>query len=65
MPAPIVYEGVGGGGVLFQDLKFWVAIRVPLRTEWVNKIRVSTIFEIRNEDADFLRLTEVKSFLWK
>ncbi|KAI1484605.1 TRF2-interacting telomeric protein/Rap1 C terminal domain-containing protein [Biscogniauxia mediterranea] len=42
MPAPIVYQGVvaqdGGGGVLFQGLKFWVAHRIPNRSTYVNDI---------------------------
>ncbi|RYP75796.1 hypothetical protein DL769_003752 [Monosporascus sp. CRB-8-3] len=43
MPAPIVYEGVaarnGGGGTLFNGLKFWVSQRVPARTTCIQNIK--------------------------
>ncbi|KAF7943989.1 hypothetical protein EAE96_010401 [Botrytis aclada] len=37
--ASIVYDGVGGGGVLFQGMKFFVLQRVPMRSRWVEIIR--------------------------
>ncbi|TLD29135.1 hypothetical protein PspLS_03474 [Pyricularia sp. CBS 133598] len=43
MPAPIVYDGVGGGGgrddLLFSGIKFWLALRVPSRTKFKEKIQ--------------------------
>ncbi|RYP24995.1 hypothetical protein DL765_000223 [Monosporascus sp. GIB2] len=43
MPAPIVYEGVaaqnGGGGTLFNGLKFWVSQRVPARSTCIQNIK--------------------------
>ncbi|KAK3333075.1 TRF2-interacting telomeric protein/Rap1 C terminal domain-containing protein [Cercophora scortea] len=40
MPAQIVYEGVNGAfkGTLFKDIKFWIALRVPLRGTFVANI---------------------------
>ncbi|RYO92025.1 hypothetical protein DL766_006619 [Monosporascus sp. MC13-8B] len=43
MPAPIVYEGVaaqnGGGGTLFNGLKFWVSQRIPARSTCIQNIK--------------------------
>lgn len=45
MPAPIVYDGVSGGGsrddLLFSGIKFWLALRVPSRLKFKEKIQVS------------------------
>jgi hypothetical protein len=42
MAAPVVFEGaVGGkGGTLFKDIKFWVSLRVPMRSTWLEEIKV-------------------------
>ncbi|TGO40108.1 hypothetical protein BHYA_0042g00410 [Botrytis hyacinthi] len=37
--ASIVYDGVGGGGVLFEGMKFFILQRVPMRSRWVEIIR--------------------------
>ncbi|TGO53044.1 hypothetical protein BOTNAR_0306g00070 [Botryotinia narcissicola] len=37
--ASIVYDGVGGGGVLFEGMKFFILQRVPMRSSWVEIIR--------------------------
>ncbi|KAF7888791.1 hypothetical protein EAF00_009091 [Botryotinia globosa] len=37
--ASIVYDGVGGGGVLFEGMKFFILQRVPMRLTWVEIIR--------------------------
>ncbi|THV50902.1 hypothetical protein BGAL_0131g00070 [Botrytis galanthina] len=37
--ASIVYDGVGGGGVLFEGKKFFILQRVPMRSRWVEIIR--------------------------
>ncbi|TGO08917.1 hypothetical protein BTUL_0186g00210 [Botrytis tulipae] len=37
--ASIVYDGVGGGGVLFEGMKFFILQRVPTRSTWVEIIR--------------------------
>ncbi|EHA48591.1 hypothetical protein MGG_00809 [Pyricularia oryzae 70-15] len=43
MPAPIVYDGVSGGGnrddLLFSGIKFWLALRVPSRLKFKEKIQ--------------------------
>ncbi|TLS24061.1 hypothetical protein PpBr36_08329 [Pyricularia pennisetigena] len=43
MPAPIVYDGVSGGGgrgdLLFSGIKFWLAVRVPSRRKFKEKIQ--------------------------
>lgn len=36
--AAIIYEGVGGGGELFQGIKFCFLQRVPLRTQWIGHV---------------------------
>jgi hypothetical protein len=43
MASGITYNGVPSeeGGKLFKDVKFWVAQRVPMRSTWVELIRVS------------------------
>lgn len=38
--ASVVYDGVGGGGVLFEGMKFFILQRVPSRSRWVELIRV-------------------------
>ncbi|KAM0184600.1 hypothetical protein ACHAPC_005691 [Botrytis cinerea] len=37
--ASVVYDGVGGGGVLFEGMKFFILQRVPSRSRWVELIR--------------------------
>ncbi|TGO85409.1 hypothetical protein BPOR_0398g00030 [Botrytis porri] len=37
--ASVVYDGVGGGGVLFERMKFFILQRVPMRSRWVEIIR--------------------------
>ncbi|KAF5871550.1 putative transcription factor rap1 protein [Botrytis fragariae] len=37
--ASIVYDGIGGGGVLFEGMKFFILQRVPMRSRWVEIIR--------------------------
>lgn len=39
--APVVYEGVAGGGDLFQGQKFFIAQRVPARTAFVKDVEVN------------------------
>lgn len=36
------YNGINGaqGGNIFKDVKFWVAQRVPLRSTWIDYIKV-------------------------
>jgi hypothetical protein len=44
--AAIVYEGVGGGGDLFEGIKFFILQRVPSRSTWKELIEVySQIYE--------------------
>lgn len=39
----ITYDGVaGGGGTIFEGLKFWVALRVPIRKDLLRMISVRT-----------------------
>jgi hypothetical protein len=38
--AAVVYDGVDGGGTLFEGKKFWVAQRVPTRSRWLELITV-------------------------
>ena len=38
--ARAVYDGVGGGGDLFEDIKFLVLQRIPERTRWIGIIKV-------------------------
>lgn len=46
MAPGIVYSGVEGaeGDGIFKGLKFWIAQRVPMRSTWVERIEVSTLF---------------------
>ncbi|RAL62554.1 hypothetical protein DID88_004404 [Monilinia fructigena] len=37
--ASIVYDGVGGGGALFKDMKFFILQRVPMRSRWIELIK--------------------------
>lgn len=47
--AAIVYEGVGGGGNLFEGIKFFILQRVPSRSTWKELIEVhAQIFEAFN-----------------
>ncbi|KAK0707457.1 TRF2-interacting telomeric protein/Rap1 C terminal domain-containing protein [Lasiosphaeris hirsuta] len=41
MSASIVYEGINGGyeGMLWKGTKFWVHMRVPMRSKWVDAIK--------------------------
>ena len=39
--ASVVYEGVAGGGDLFQGQKFFIAQRVPARTELIKNVEVN------------------------
>ncbi|MBV1838869.1 hypothetical protein KUA11_16955, partial [Acetobacter estunensis] len=43
MPAAVTYDGVEGGegGNIFDGIKFWVAQRVPMRTDLLHHIKVS------------------------
>lgn len=43
--ATIVYDGVGGGGTLFEGMKFFILQRVPSRKIWVDLIEVRTSLE--------------------
>lgn len=38
--ASIVYEGVGGAGSLFKDMKFFILQKVPMRSKWIELIQV-------------------------
>lgn len=38
--APAVYEGVAGGGDLFQGQKFFILQRIPARTELIDSVKV-------------------------
>jgi hypothetical protein len=40
MAAAIVYEGVVGGGDLFQGMKFFMLERVPDRSRWKGLLEV-------------------------
>ena len=44
MTGGIAYDGVegAGGGNIFDGKKFWVAQRVPMRTHFVDVIKVRT-----------------------
>ncbi|KAH6647838.1 Rap1 Myb domain-containing protein [Truncatella angustata] len=74
MSAPVVYEGQvqGGGGTLFNDMKFWVAQRVPMRSTWVQNIENNggTITKL-DKQADYLIADHAKndvpagSYSWK
>ncbi|KAF7861773.1 hypothetical protein EAF04_007656 [Stromatinia cepivora] len=37
--ASIVYEGFGGGGALFEGMKFFILRRVPMRSRWIELIQ--------------------------
>lgn len=39
--AAVVYEGVAGGGDLFQGQKFFIAQRVPGRLELIKNVEVN------------------------
>ncbi|EJT73673.1 hypothetical protein GGTG_07529 [Gaeumannomyces tritici R3-111a-1] len=42
MPVPITYDNVAGGSseaLLFAGIKFWLALRVPMRNDWIAKIQ--------------------------
>ena len=41
--AAIVYHGVGGGGTLFQGLKFHILRRVPTRNTWKDLVEVRSL----------------------
>lgn len=46
MPVPITYDNIAGGsseGLLFAGIKFWLALRVPQRNDWIAKIQASTV----------------------
>jgi hypothetical protein len=42
MAPTVTYDGVEGaeGGTIFKDVKFWVAQRVPQRSQWLELIKV-------------------------
>lgn len=40
MAAAVVYQGVGGGGNLFQGTKFHFLVRVPVKKQWEDLIKV-------------------------
>lgn len=50
--ASITYNGVAvaegeqgsGGGNIFKNVKFWIAQRVPMRTDLINKVTVRWSF---------------------
>lgn len=46
-----MYEGVRGKyeGTLFGGLKFWIHLRVPMRTDLIEKIQVSFLILDRNQ----------------
>ncbi|CAD6449390.1 dfd478a8-0622-41fd-a666-2b5044d37c39 [Sclerotinia trifoliorum] len=37
--ASIVYDGVGGGGALFEGMKFFILQRVPMRSRWIELVQ--------------------------
>ncbi|TEY70091.1 hypothetical protein BOTCAL_0111g00090 [Botryotinia calthae] len=39
--ASVVYDGVGGGGALFEGMKFFILQRVPSRSRWVELIQAN------------------------
>jgi hypothetical protein len=45
MPAGVVYDGVGGGGTLFQGMKLFLAQRLPMRGRWVDSIKVWCLYQ--------------------
>ncbi|KFY39825.1 hypothetical protein V494_03816 [Pseudogymnoascus sp. VKM F-4513 (FW-928)] len=71
--ASIVYDGVAGGGDLFQGQKFFIALRVPQRVELVKNVERNGGVVVRTEkDADVLiadhakpTLAPANSFSWK
>ncbi|KAH8666585.1 hypothetical protein BX600DRAFT_497372 [Xylariales sp. PMI_506] len=76
MRASIVYEGgVASGtsrGSLFQDTKFWIAQRVPLRNSWVQHIEKNGGAVVKLEkQADFMIADHARkdapagSYSWK
>jgi len=42
MAAKVVYQGVGGGGDLFEGMKFFLMQRIPSRDKWEGLILVSS-----------------------
>jgi hypothetical protein len=42
MAAAVVYEGVVGGGDLFQGMKLYILQRVPDRNRWKGLVEVRT-----------------------
>jgi hypothetical protein len=42
--AGAVYEGVAGGGDLFQGQKFFISQRVPVRAELIDNVKVNLPF---------------------
>ncbi|OBT66920.1 hypothetical protein VE03_04197 [Pseudogymnoascus sp. 23342-1-I1] len=59
--APVVYEGVAGGGDLFQGQKFFISQRVPGRTTFVEGVKRNGGFVVPLEkNADVLIADHVK-----
>lgn len=51
--APMVYEGVAGGGDLFQGQKFFIMLRVPARNELVKNVEVNIPFPVVKPVTNF------------
>lgn len=69
---PVVYEGMAGDprGDLFQGLKLWISHRVPLRSKWVDLVKVSyRILGLANPTRppsdEYHREMEVRSRSWR
>lgn len=56
--ASVVYDGVGGGGVLFEGMKFFILQRVPSRSTWVELIRVGRL--LNGRERNMLIIATVK-----
>ncbi|KAK7223470.1 hypothetical protein V2G26_011473 [Clonostachys chloroleuca] len=74
MASGITYNGVPSeeGGKLFKDVKFWVALRVPMRSRWVELIRSNGGSVVPSErQADMLIADDARkdapkgSYTWK
>lgn len=58
----MVYEGVAGGGDLFQGQKFFIMLRVPARNELVKNVEVNIPFPVVKPATNFQSATGASWF---
>ncbi len=51
MTSAIVYEGVGGGGDLFQGMKFFLVQRLPTREIWKDLVIVQCKLQPKEQNV--------------